>query len=91
LGAKLDMILRANDDPSTVHQLESAIAALRAIVSNVASNDALLQLSGDVHALAAKVDQLSQMSRGDSYGDAFAGIEQRIAALASSLEGRERP
>ncbi|WP_076867035.1 SEL1-like repeat protein [Bradyrhizobium mercantei] len=91
LGAKLDMILRANDDPSTVHQLESAIAALRAIVSNVASNDALLQLSGDVHALAAKVDQLSQMSRGESFGDAFAGIEQRIAALASSLEGRERP
>ncbi|QOZ37622.1 tetratricopeptide repeat protein [Bradyrhizobium sp. CCBAU 53421] len=91
LGAKLDMILRANDDPSTVHQLESAIAALRAIVSNVASNDALLQLSGDVHALAAKVDQLSQMSRGESYGDAFAGIEQRIAALASTLETRERP
>ncbi|WP_050406358.1 tetratricopeptide repeat protein [Bradyrhizobium embrapense] len=91
LGAKLDMILRANDDPSTVHQLESAIAALRAIVSNVASNDALLQLSGDVHALAAKVDQLSQMSRAESHVDAFAGIEQRIAALASTLETRERP
>ena len=28
LGAKLDLILRANDDPSTVHQLEGAIAAL---------------------------------------------------------------
>ncbi|HEX7920226.1 MAG TPA: hypothetical protein VF583_04695, partial [Bradyrhizobium sp.] len=91
LGGKLDMILRANDDPSTVHQLESAIAALRAIVSNVASNDALLQLSGDVHALAAKVDQLSQMSRAESHADAFAGIEQRIAALASTLETRERP
>ncbi|GIQ71680.1 tetratricopeptide repeat protein [Bradyrhizobium sp. RD5-C2] len=91
LGGKLDMILRANDDPSTVHQLESAIAALRAIVSNVASNDALLQLSGDVHALAAKVDQLSQMSRAESHVDAFAGIEQRIAALASTLETRERP
>ena len=91
LGAKLDTILRANDDPSTLHQLESAIAALRTIVSNVASNDALLQLSGDVHALATKVDQLSQMSRGESYGDAFAGIEQRIAALASTLESRERP
>src|SRR5207237_4226818 len=38
LGAKLDLILRANDDPS---QLEGAIAALRGIVSNVASNDAL--------------------------------------------------
>ncbi|MGY3442325.1 MULTISPECIES: hypothetical protein [unclassified Bradyrhizobium] len=91
LGAKLDMILRANDDPSMVRQLESAIAALRAIVSNVASNDALLQLSGDVHALSAKVDQLSQMSRAETHGDAFAAIEQRIAALASSLEGRERP
>ena len=44
LGAKLDLILRANDDPSTVHQLEGAIAALRSIVSNVASNDALARL-----------------------------------------------
>ena len=29
LGAKLDLILRASDDPSTVRQLEGAIAALR--------------------------------------------------------------
>lgn len=92
LGAKLDMILRANDDPSTMHQLEGAIAALRAIVSNVASNDALLRLSEDVHTLAAKVDQLSQMSRSDTHGDAFAVLEQRIAALSSTLErDRERP
>ena len=48
LGAKLDLILRANDDPGTVQQLEGAIAALRAIVSNVASNDALARLSDDV-------------------------------------------
>jgi localization factor PodJL len=44
LGAKLDLILRSNDDPSTVHRLEGAIAALRSIVSNIASNDALLRL-----------------------------------------------
>ena len=91
LGAKLDTILRANDDPSTVHQLEGAIAALRAIVSNVASNDALLRLSEDVHSLSAKVDQLSQMSRGDTASDAFAVLEQRIAALASTLESRQPP
>jgi localization factor PodJL len=91
LGAKLDMILRANDDPSTVHQLEGAIAALRAIVSNVASNDALVRLSDDVQTLSTRVDQLSRMSRSDSNGDAFAVIEQRIAALTSTLEGRERP
>src|SRR5258708_38888078 len=68
LGAKLDLILRANDDPSTVQQLEGAIAALRAIVSNVASNDALARLSEDVHMLASKVDQLSRSgSKGHSF------------------------
>ena len=91
LGGKLDMILRANDDPSTVHQLEGAIAALRAIVSNVASNDALVRLSDDVQTLSARVDQLSRMSRSEGNGDAFAVLEQRIAALTSTLEGRERP
>ena len=88
LGAKLDLILRASDDPSTVHQLEGAIAALRAIVSNVASNDALARLSDDVHTLSSKVDQLS---RAEGNGNSFAILEQRIAALTSTLESRERP
>jgi len=88
LGAKLDMILRANDDPSTMRQLEGAIAALRAIVSNVASNDALARLSDDVHTLSSKVDQLT---RSESSSDSFAMLEQRIAALASTMESRERP
>ncbi len=87
LGAKLDLILRANDDPSTIHQLESAIAALRAIVSNVASNDALARLSDDVHVLSSKVDQLA---RSDGHADLFALLEQRIAALTSSLESCEQ-
>src|SRR5439155_9777512 len=81
LGAKLDLILRSNDDPSTVQQLESAIAALRGIVSNVASNDALARLADDVHTLSAKVDQLSQLSRFAGIRDSFAVHEQRIAAL----------
>ena len=88
LGAKLDLILRANDDPSTVQQLEGAIAALRSIVSNVASNDALARLADDVHTLSSKVDQLA---RADDHGDSFAVLEQRIAALTSTLESRERP
>src|SRR6201996_8008038 len=86
LGPKLDMILRANDDPGTVQQLESAIAALRAIVSNVASTDALARLSDDVHTLSAKVDQLA---RPDGRSDSLAALEQRIAALTSTLESRE--
>jgi localization factor PodJL len=87
LGAKLDLILRSNEDPATVRQLETAIAALRAIVSNVASNDALVRLSDDVRTLASKVDQLGQANNSDS----FAILEQRIAALTSTLESRERP
>ena len=88
LGAKLDLILRANDDPSTVQQLEGAIAALRAIVSNVASNDALARLSDDVRILSSKVDQLA---RPEGNSDSFMILEQRIAALTSTLESRERP
>ena len=88
LGAKLDLILRSNDDPSTVQQLESAIAALRGIVSNVASNDALARLAEDVHTLSAKVDQLSRF---DGNGDAFGMLEQRLAALTSTLETRQQP
>ena len=90
--AKLDLILRANDDPSTVHQLEGAIAALRSIVSNVASNDALARLSDDVQMLSAKVDQLA---RAEGHGDAFAVLEQRIAALThdawKAASGRRAP
>src|SRR5262249_34143005 len=86
LGAKLDTILRANDDPTTVHQLESAIAALRGIVSNVASNDALTRLSQDVHLLSSKVDQLTRAAQNS---DSLALLEQRIASLTSLLESRE--
>jgi len=89
LGAKLDTILRANDDPGTVQQLEQAIAALRGIVANVASNDALVRLSDDVQMLSSRVDQVARAS--SSNVDSFAALEQRIAALTSALESRERP
>ncbi|WP_257167217.1 hypothetical protein [Bradyrhizobium sp. SRS-191] len=92
LGAKLDLILRANDDPGTVQQLESAITALRAIVANVASNDALERLSDDLRQLSSKVDQVTQArDTHESFHDSFAALEQRIAALTSTLESREHP
>ncbi|GLH78652.1 hypothetical protein SSBR45G_35610 [Bradyrhizobium sp. SSBR45G] len=92
LGAKLDLILRANDDPGTVQQLENAITALRAIVANVASNDALERLSDDLRQLSSKVDQVTQArDTHDSFHDSFAALEQRIAALTSTLENREPP
>jgi localization factor PodJL len=86
LGAKLDLILRTNDDPGTVQQLESAIAALRTIVANIASNDALEHLSQDLRLLSSKIDQVIEAR---DNRDSFTALEQRIAALASTLEGRE--
>ena len=55
------------------------------IVSNVASNDALARLSDDVHMLSSKVDQL-----GHSPNGSLAMLEQRIAALTSTIESREQ-
>ena len=88
LGAKLDLILRANDDPSTMQQLESAITALRAIVANVASNDALARLSDDDVQLFPPRSISLRATDGDA--ESFAMLEQRIAALTASLESREQ-
>ena len=41
-----------------------------------------------MHTLSSKVDQLS---RAEHNSDSFAILEQRIAALTSTLESRERP
>jgi localization factor PodJL len=78
-------------------QLEVAVRALsdrldRIPVGNDSAsafaNDALARLSDDVHRLSSKVDQLTRS--GDN-SDSFAVLEQRIAALTSTLEIRERP
>ena len=58
LAHKVDLIA-AKDDPAALQQLETAIGALRGIVSHVASNDALAKVAEDVRALAAKVDSLA--------------------------------
>ncbi len=88
LGGKIDMIVRSSHDPATIQQLEDAIAALKTIVANVASNDALNQLGDHVQTLSAKVDQLSLASGG---GEFLSALEQRIATLTSAMETRERP
>ena len=45
LSQKIDRIASAGQDPEALKQLEGAIVALRGVVSHVASNDALAQLS----------------------------------------------
>jgi len=87
LGSKIDTIVRSSGDPGTLRQLDDAISALKTIAANIASNEALAQLSENIRTLSLRVDQLSQ----SGHSDMFAALEQRIAALTSTLEQRERP
>jgi localization factor PodJL len=81
LSQKVDMII-AKDDPAALQQLETAIGALRGIVSHVASNETLTKVAEDVRSLAAKIDGLANDA---ASGAGLSAIEQRIDSLANAL------
>jgi localization factor PodJL len=81
LAQKMDLII-AKDDPAALEQLETAIGALRGIVSHVASNDTLTKVAEDVRSLAAKVDGLAINAVS---GNAVSALETRIDTLANAL------
>jgi localization factor PodJL len=81
LDRKVDAIV-AKDDPAALQQLETAIGALRGIVSHVASSDALNKVAEDVRALSAKVDGVANNA---ANLPALSAIEKRIDMLASAL------
>jgi localization factor PodJL len=87
ISAALDQILRAATIPRRSASSKTPSQHF-AHLSNVASNDALVRLSNDLQTLSSKVDQLA---RSESQSDSFAILEQRIAALTSTLESREPP
>ena len=81
LAQKVDVIA-AKEDPAALHQLETAIGALRGIVSHVASNDTLTKVAEEVRALSAKVDGVANNA---ASGDALSALESRIDTLATAL------
>jgi localization factor PodJL len=81
LAQKVDMIV-AKDDPAALQQLETAIGALRGIVSHVASNDTLTKVAEDVRALAGKVDDFANSA---ASGHAVSMIESRLDTLTNAL------
>ncbi len=81
LNRKVDAIA-ARDDPATLQQLETEIGALRGIVSNVASNDALVKVAEEVRALAAKIDNLAASA---ASAPALSNLENRINILTTAL------
>jgi localization factor PodJL len=81
LSQKVDMIV-AKDDPAALQQLETAIGALRGIVSHVASNETLTKVAEDVRSLAAKVDTLASTA---ATGQNLSALENRIETLTNAL------
>ncbi len=81
LSHKVDMIV-AKDDPAALQQLETAIGALRGIVSHVASNETLTKVAEDVRSLAAKVDTLASTA---ASGQSLSALENRIETLTNAL------
>jgi localization factor PodJL len=81
LARKVDAIV-ARDDPEALQQLETAIGALRGLVSHIASNDTLTRVAEDVRALALKVDDLA---KGAKNAPSLVALEDRVDALASAL------
>ncbi|HEX8828847.1 MAG TPA: hypothetical protein VF778_12100, partial [Xanthobacteraceae bacterium] len=87
LAQKVDLII-ARQDPTALEQLETAIGALRGIVSHVASGDALNRVAEDVRVLAVKVDALANSA---ASGRAVSALESRIDTLASVLHASAAP
>jgi len=81
LSQKVDIIL-AKDDPAALQQLETAIGALRGIVSHVASNETLTKVAEDIRALSATVDRFANSA---ASGQQISALENRIEALATAL------
>ncbi len=83
LSDKIDLIVRASPD-NGVEQMQEAIAALRGIASNIASNEAISHLSDHLQALSQKIDRLA--ATGGS--DMLSALEHRIAMLTNAIESR---
>ncbi len=81
LTKKVDVIA-AKEDPAALQQLETAIGALRGVVSHVASNDTLTRVAEEVRALSAKVDGVANNA---ASGHALSALESRIDTLATAL------
>ncbi len=78
LSRKIDQIGDLGPDPLIFRQLDNAIDALRGIVNQIASGDALAALLKEVRALAEKIDQSTTPAPPDS-----AAV---IEALAQKLD-----
>ena len=95
LGRKLDQIVATKQDAGSLPQFEAAITGLRAIVSHVASGEALSKLRGEMRALSSQIKPPSQTAPAqnslasmhetiDHVVDHLATIEQDLRAASGA-------
>ncbi|MEA2986196.1 MAG: localization factor PodJL [Alphaproteobacteria bacterium] len=84
LTQKIDMLGSSAPDPSAFQQLETNVSAMRGI-----ANEALRQLTAEVHALAQKIEQGAAAGAGGAdHSNALEILDQRVAHIADALESR---
>ena len=102
LGRKLDQIVASKQDAGALPQFEAAIAGLRAIVSHVASGEALSKLRGEMRALSSQIKPPSEPAPAqnsfasmhetiDHVVDHLAAIEQDLRAASGAAPGARMP
>ncbi len=91
LSAKVDQLARAGNHADSLAILEQRIAALTSSLESREQRPAPQDNSAQVEtALRALSDRLDHIPVGNDNASALAHLEQRIAALTSSLETREQ-
>ncbi len=84
LAQKIDRLGSSAADPGAFQQLEANVSAMRGI-----ANEALRQLTAEVHALAEKMDQAATSgAAGVDHSNALEVLDQRVAHIADALESR---
>lgn len=91
LSRKIDQIGELVPDPLTFRELDKAIDALRGIVSQIASGDALSALVKEVRAIGAKIEKIEDAAtRANTPArsierDILAAMEKQLSGIADTL------
>jgi localization factor PodJL len=93
LSHKFDVIAASLLDPGALRRIDEAVAAVRSVVSQLASNDAIASVAQDVRMIAEKLELMATtalQSPSDQRGPAAsARLENKITQLAEKVDASE--
>jgi localization factor PodJL len=93
LSHKFDVFAASLPDPGALQRIDEAVAAVRGVVSQLASNDAIASVAQDVRMIAEKVELMATsvlQPPSDHPGPAAsARLENKITQLAEKVDASE--